>query len=133
VRLTHLPIVYILVLDGIQSTLLEFCKEYMSEPTPFEEYMLKKGQSRGASKSMFSFGASKEDESGEATTEKIMGKFKGVICIDSAKEKADFEEEKSELMHKLKMKLNTLCVKKTGKPLEFNMEKLDTLEGRNKF
>ena len=31
------------------------------------------------------------------------------------------------------MKLNNLSLKKTGKPVELNLEKLDTMEGRQKF
>lgn len=36
-------------------------------------------------------------------------------------------------MHELKTKLNSLSIKKTRKPIEFNMEKLDSSEGRMKF
>ena len=36
-------------------------------------------------------------------------------------------------MHELKLKLNTLSVTKIGKPLELRLEKLDTMEGRQKF
>lgn len=55
----------------------------MPTPTPFDQYNLKRGQSRGASKSFFSFKAAKEDDSGAVTTEKVVGKFKGLINIVS--------------------------------------------------
>lgn len=37
------------------------------------------------------------------------------------------------MIHDLKLKLNSLSLKKTGKPVELKLEKLDTMEGRNKF
>lgn len=36
-------------------------------------------------------------------------------------------------MHNLKVKLNSLSLSKTGKPLEINLEKMDTMEGRQRF
>ena len=45
---------------------LENCKEVMPVKTPFHEYMIKKGQSRGASKSWF--GTNKTDDSGSVST-----------------------------------------------------------------
>jgi hypothetical protein len=48
---------------------LENIKEVMPVPSPFACYELKRGQSRGASKGFFSFGAGKEDASGAASTE----------------------------------------------------------------
>lgn len=36
-------------------------------------------------------------------------------------------------MHNLKTKLNSLSLKKLGRPVEFNLEKLDSAEGRMKF
>jgi hypothetical protein len=41
----------------------------MPVPTPFDTYELKRGQSRGASKGLWPFSSSKEDESGAVTTE----------------------------------------------------------------
>jgi len=37
------------------------------------------------------------------------------------------------LIHDLKVRLNGLSLKKTGKPIELNLEKMDTMEGRQKF
>jgi hypothetical protein len=61
---------------------LENNKELMGE-APFMQFMLKRGQTRGASKGFFSFGAKKEDESGATSTEQEVGKFKCLIDIDS--------------------------------------------------
>ena len=60
----------------------------MPVPSPFDQYNLKRGQSRGNSKSFFSFKSSKEDESGAVTTEKVVGKFKGLINIVSENDRA---------------------------------------------
>ena len=49
--------------DGLENT-----KAVMSKPSEFMCYNLKRGQSRGAKKSMFSFGAEKADASGEQDT-----------------------------------------------------------------
>jgi hypothetical protein len=58
---------------------LENVKEVMPIPTPFATYDLKRGQSRGASKSLFSF--AKTDESGAASDEQVVGRFKGVVTV----------------------------------------------------
>mmetsp|Transcript_21809 Transcript_21809/g.16159 ORF Transcript_21809/g.16159 Transcript_21809/m.16159 type:complete len:132 (+) Transcript_21809:1030-1425(+) len=59
---------------------LEFVKEVMPVVSPFDSYVLKKGQSRGASGGLFGmFGGSKEDDSGAPSTEQVMGKFKGIV------------------------------------------------------
>lgn len=60
---------------------LENVKEIMPVSTPFESFEIKRGQSRGASKSWFSFGAQKQDESGEVSDEQVVGKFKGVVTV----------------------------------------------------
>lgn len=111
---------------------LENNKELMGEP-PFIQYLLKKGQTRGASKGWWPFGGQKEDESGSVNTEQIMGKFKCLIDIESEREKKEYAEAKAQKMHDLKTKLNSLSLKKLGKPVEFNLEKLDSAEGKMKF
>ena len=47
---------------------LEHSEEIMSKPSEFNCYDVKRGQSRGAKPSMFSFGSSKKDSSGEEDT-----------------------------------------------------------------
>lgn len=37
------------------------------------------------------------------------------------------------MLHNLKLKLNVLALKKLQKPLDLRLEKLDTMEGRQKF
>jgi hypothetical protein len=66
---------------------LENVKDVMPKKSPFDEYEIKRGQTRGASKSLFFKG--KEDDSGSASTEKIVGKFKGLINIVSENDRAE--------------------------------------------
>jgi len=105
----------------------------MPLPTPYDQYEIKKGQTRGASKGWFSFGASKEDDSGAVSTEQVVGRFKGIITVQSELDKKAYADRKTELIHGLKLKLNQLSLKKTGKPIELRLEKMDTMEGRHKF
>lgn len=73
---------------------LENTRDVMSMPSPFDQYFIKRGQSRGASKSFFSFKAAKEDDSGAVTTEKIVGKFKGLINVVSENDRHGHAEER---------------------------------------
>lgn len=112
---------------------LENIKELMPNPSPFETFLLKRGQTRGASKSWWPLSKSKEDDSGAVNTEQIVGKFKCLIDIESEKEKKKHIEEKDQKLHELKIKLNMLSLKKTKKPIEFNLEKLEKMESKMKF
>ena len=85
---------------------LENVTEVMPVPTPFMQYDIKKGQSRGASKGLFSWGAVKTDDSGAVNTEQVMGKFKGLITVFSKQGKEEYYDYKNELIHDLKVKLN---------------------------
>ena len=61
---------------------------------PFRNINIKRGQSRGLSKSWFSmFTADQEDESGQVTNEKIVGKFKGRIRIYNKEEDEAYQAE----------------------------------------
>jgi len=115
------------------NTELETIKEIMPVPTPFDQYVIKKGQTRGASKGFFSFGGSKEDESGETTTEQVMGLFKGIIVVETEEEQARFKDEKKDRVHQLKNKLNRLSLKKLQEEMRYSEKKLETLEGRAEF
>ncbi len=37
------------------------------------------------------------------------------------------------MVHNLKLKLNQIALKKTGKGIDVNLDKMDTMEGRMKF
>lgn len=70
---------------------------------------------------MFSFKA-KEDESGAVTTEKVVGKFKGLINIVSEAERPIQLEERRYWMETLSKLLNKVSYKRTRKPLNFKSE-----------
>lgn len=71
---------------------LEETKAVMEKQTPFEQYDIMKGQSRGNSKGLMSlFSKDKTDDSGAITTEQSVGKFKGVITVNSQEEKEEFK------------------------------------------
>ena len=92
---------------------LELVPEVMTQPSPFDSYELKRGQSRGASKSWWSFGGAKKvDESGQASTEQVVGKFKGVVSVQTKEDREKYQEYKSKLLLSLKKLLNTLSQKK---------------------
>lgn len=60
---------------------LENVKEVIPK-LPFHTCIVKRGQSRGASKGLLSFFSQPDtDESGEITTIKEVGKFKGIIKV----------------------------------------------------
>ena len=66
---------------------------------PFLSVDIKRGQSRGLSKSWFSWGSSdKIDESGQLTTEKVVGYFKGRIKVFNEKDEKKHEKAKKDKM-----------------------------------
>jgi len=74
---------------------LENDKEIFPNPSPFQSYGLKRGQSRGNGDSLFSFSkTSKKDASGEASTEQIVGKFKGIIQVQTTEDKEEYNAHK---------------------------------------
>jgi hypothetical protein len=105
----------------------------MSQPSPFQSYELKRGQSRGASKGWWSFGAQKTDASGQLSTEQVVGKFKGIVTVQQAKDRENYAKRKIDLLTTLKKKLDALSFDRRQKPFNFKMEMLDTVEGRRKI
>ena len=104
----------------------------MDKPSPFNTYNLMRGQSRGAKKSFWPFGkAQKTDESGQVSTEQVVGRFKGIVTVQTENDRIKYGERKNDLLNQLKQKLNTISKSKLGKPFQMDMEMLDTLEGRN--
>lgn len=71
---------------------LETVTDLMPKPTPFETYNLMRGQSRGASKGLWPFGkVMKTDESGQISTEQVVGKFKGIVTVQTEKDKEEYK------------------------------------------
>ena len=59
--------------------------------SPFDQYNILKGQSRGASKGWWPFSAQKEDDSGEVSTEQVVGKFKGIVTVETDNERHEYQ------------------------------------------
>jgi len=51
-----------------------------------------------------------------------MGKFKGIVTVESEEDRKWYLERKKDLIHNLKMKINTLSVKKLKKGLDFKLK-----------
>lgn len=96
----------------------------------FYNFDITRGQSRGVEKSWFSFGGGEEDESGQASTVKVVGKFKGTIEIINNELKAEFEEQKEELLTKIFDSLSRLYEGKTGTKKDFNLNSVETSEDK---
>jgi len=106
----------------------------MPVESPFDQYMIKKGQSRGGGGGLLGlFSKKKTDDSGEVTTEQIMGKFKGLITVDSKQRMEEFEIAKQEKLAEVKRVLGQLSWKVKNKELKIDSQKLQTQEGRVKF
>ena len=112
---------------------LENVKELLPNPSPFTSYVIKRGQTRGASGGWWPFGKAKEDESGEASTEQEVGIFKCLIDVVSENQKKQHMDEKDDRLDMIISKLNDISIKKTGKRFEFDPESLSTMEGKNEF
>ena len=97
---------------------------------PFLSYPIMRGQSRGVEKSWFSFGAQAEDESGEATTEREIGKFKGTIEIVNSEQKEKFEKEKEAKLQGIFSTLSSIFHGKTGTKKEFSLDCVATSEDK---
>ena len=70
------------------------------EESPFEEYPIKRGQSRGLSPSLF--GSDRKDESGQVSNIKAVGTYKGLMQITPAHEKKKNLEENKQRWAKIK-------------------------------
>lgn len=76
-------------------TELEDITELVGE-SPFNQYDIIRGQSRGASKSLFS--QTKQDEAGQVSTVKSVGEFKGLINVYDKAVKEEFLKTRENLI-----------------------------------
>lgn len=104
-------------------------------PKPiFYNAEIKRGQSRGVEKSWFSFGAGQQDESGQESTIRVVGKFKGTIDIVNKEEMELFEREKREILGQIFQTLQQLYGKKTGEECPvFSLESVATSSEKSHF
>lgn len=114
------------------TTELEKVKSVLPNESPFNQYDLKRGQSRGASKSVWQSltGNVKEDESGQTSTEQIVGRFKAVIEVEVKTEKVTYKARKHELIDEIVNALGLLAKARGIFDFDLDVQKLDTIEGR---
>jgi hypothetical protein len=110
----------------------EKVKSVLPNESPFNQYDLKRGQSRGASKSVWQSltGNVKEDESGQTSTEQIVGRFKAVIEVEVKTEKVTYKARKHELIDEIVNALGLLAKARGIFDFDLDVQKLDTIEGR---
>lgn len=111
---------------------LENDKEIFPRESPFESYELHKGQSRGgASNGLFS--SATPDATGNASTIKVVGKFKAIVEVANRDDTEAYRKRKAEIIEKLKFQLNTISLKLYKKPFLFDADKLASAVERQKF
>lgn len=93
---------------------LENVKDVLPVSSPFHQYDMKKGQTRGAKASFWATltNTANTDSSGEVSTEKVTGRFKAVIEVESKEDREQYNEKKINLFKTLKEKVSLLCKKK---------------------
>ena len=111
---------------------LEHDKTIFPKPI-FHTFDIMRGQSRGVQKSWFSFGGGQQDESGQESTIRVVGKFKGIVDIYNAERKAQYEQERAELMAQIFEKLSTVYEKETGQKKDFDLTVVESSEAKADF
>ena len=109
---------------------LENIEEVMPK-SPFQSCEIKKGQSRGLSRGWF--WSRKTDESGQASTVRFAGEFKGIVSVINRERQDGFEMIKNTRLQILKESLNSLSESVLEQPFEFDYETLNSAEGREMF
>ena len=94
---------------------LEHEKTIMSKPSEFHCFDLKRGQSRGAKKSLFDFGG-KTDADGEVDTTQNMGKFKALITVTKKDEEVEKKMYMNNKLVQIRKLLSAIYTKKFNKP-----------------
>ena len=114
---------------------LENNKEIFPQKSPFHSYELKRGQSRGIKKGgmMSMFKSKKQDASGQVSTEKVVGFFKGIIEVESKEDKINYKRRKDMLIDNLCQLVGQISKKKIGKEIEIDLEALGSAMERRKF
>ena len=102
----------------------------MMPKLPFDEFEIKRGQSRGNKASLFSFSRPKTDETGNISTVKVVGKFKGKINMLNHEVLENFETVQAERLDLVIKMMREVYFLRTNEELDFDMEKLKTPEQR---
>lgn len=101
---------------------------------PFINVDVKRGQSRGLSKSWFSlFSSDKIDESGEVTNEKVVGQFKGRIRVFNREDEHNYKTQKQENMDSIFALLDKIHSNFHGIPLGVGQADINSMEDLENF
>ena len=79
------------------------------------------------------FNEVKQDESGQVSTEEVMGKFKAVIEVEVREEKEHYFQEKETLFRDMQVSLQKLAESRGIHNFELDLDKLETIEGREEL
>lgn len=112
---------------------LENVKEVIPK-LPFTEIKVVRGQQRGVSKGFFSFFSKPEkDNTGQISTIKTVGKFKGIIKVYN-KDEDDNNKAQRKARYELIVKLiRDIYQKKKSEVMAYDFSLIESMEGRNKF
>ena len=75
----------------------------------------------------------KEDESGQTSTEQVVGKFKAVIEVEAREDKTNYKTKKHELIENIIKQLILLAKSRGIFDFDLDIFKLDTIEGRKEI
>ena len=75
----------------------------------------------------------KEDESGQTSTEQLMGKFKAVIEVEVKEEKDEYFKKKERLFRAMQAALKSLAESRGINNFSLDLDKLETIEGREEL
>lgn len=109
---------------------LEDVDEIFQRKRPFNTIELKRGQTRGLERGGFFnlFRNQKLDASGQLSTEKIVGFFKGVIDVESIEAKSKYRQLKDYLLSEIIKRITKIHMIKKKYPMDLDLNQL-----RNKY
>lgn len=112
---------------------LENDKDVFERESPFEAYLLTKGQNGRTGNGMYK-NTGVNEAAGEATEAlKVVGKFKSIVEVANRQDTEDYQARKASIIKTLKFQLNALSLKRTKRPYLFDTDKLQSAVERKKF
>ena len=100
---------------------------FPNEDEPFRNIDIKRGQSRGLKKGLFSsFMMSKRDQSGQISNERRVGRFKCKISVFNKEDQEKYQEKKTRLMNQIFEIIKDTHMKVYNEPLDIELDNLVT-------
>ena len=75
----------------------------------------------------------KKDASGQDSTEKVVGYFKGIVEVESREDRYEYNQTKARLVQTLIKKVGQLSKKKTGKEFLIDVDLIEDPQERKKL